>query len=81
MNNIHHTVGSGEVDIGELLDEGPWTTVQRIVVLIAALSIVLDGFDGQLIGYAIPVLLAYLGWLSAALLQALLRIASEEDWP
>ncbi|MBA8841013.1 MFS transporter [Ochrobactrum sp. RH2CCR150] len=57
MNNIHHAEGNKDVDIGELLDEGPWTTVQRIVVLIAALSIVLDGFDGQLIGYAIPVLI------------------------
>ncbi|MEJ8849971.1 MFS transporter [Variovorax rhizosphaerae] len=42
------------VDIGRLLDDGPFTRMQKMVVLLASLSIVLDGFDGQLIGYAIP---------------------------
>jgi MFS transporter, AAHS family, 4-hydroxybenzoate transporter len=28
--------------------------MQKLVVLLASLSIVLDGFDGQLIDYAIP---------------------------
>ena len=45
------------VDIGATLDDGPFTTMQRCVVLLAALAIVLDGFDGQLIGFAIPVLI------------------------
>ncbi|WP_341318659.1 MFS transporter [Paraburkholderia sp. IMGN_8] len=45
------------VDIGRTLDEGPYTTMQKIVVFLAALSIVLDGFDSQLIGFAIPVLI------------------------
>ncbi|QRE73176.1 MFS transporter [Methylobacterium aquaticum] len=44
-------------DIGELLDAGHWTTMQKTVVFLAALSIVMDGFDGQLIGFAIPVLI------------------------
>src|SRR5215212_3979570 len=42
------------VDIGHILDDGPWTTMQKLVVILAALSIVADGFDGQLIGFAIP---------------------------
>ncbi|MEO5738662.1 MAG: MFS transporter [Variovorax sp.] len=42
------------VDVGRLLDEGPYTTMQKMVVFFAALSIVMDGFDGQLIGFAIP---------------------------
>jgi AAHS family 4-hydroxybenzoate transporter-like MFS transporter len=42
------------MDIGRILDDGPFTTMQKMVVLLASLSIVLDGFDGQLIGYAIP---------------------------
>jgi AAHS family 4-hydroxybenzoate transporter-like MFS transporter len=42
------------VDVGKLIDDGPFTTLQKIAVCLAALSIVLDGFDGQLIGYAIP---------------------------
>ncbi|MBV8912362.1 MAG: MFS transporter [Acetobacteraceae bacterium] len=45
------------VDIGQLLDFGPWTTMQKLVAFIAALSIVMDGFDGQLIGFAVPVLI------------------------
>ena len=44
-------------DIGEVLDTGRWTTLQKTVVVLAALSIVMDGFDGQLIGFAIPVLI------------------------
>lgn len=42
------------VDIGKIIDDGPWTTMQKVVVILAALSIVADGFDGQLIGFAIP---------------------------
>ena len=48
---------SGNADIGSLLDEGPFTRMQKLVVLLAALSIVLDGFDGQLIGFAIPMMI------------------------
>jgi MFS transporter, AAHS family, 4-hydroxybenzoate transporter len=45
------------IDVGKSIDEGPWTTFQKLGVLFAALSIVLDGFDGQLIGFAIPVII------------------------
>jgi AAHS family 4-hydroxybenzoate transporter-like MFS transporter len=45
------------IDVGESIDSGPWTTFQKLGVLLAALSIVFDGFDGQLIGYAIPVII------------------------
>src|SRR3954469_2676876 len=45
------------VDIGQILDDGPWTTMQKLVVILAALSIVADGFDGQLIGFAIPLII------------------------
>ncbi|MBR8655133.1 MFS transporter [Achromobacter sp. Marseille-Q0513] len=44
-------------DIGKLLDDGPFSTMQGFVVLLAALSIVMDGFDGQLIGFAIPMMI------------------------
>ncbi|OEC46385.1 MFS transporter [Pseudomonas sp. 1D4] len=47
----------GTADIAALLDEGPYTRMQKIVVLMAAFSIVLDGFDGQLIGFAIPLMI------------------------
>ncbi|MFD1561213.1 MFS transporter [Paraburkholderia silviterrae] len=45
------------VDIGHALDDGPFTLLQKFVVVLAALSIVVDGFDGQLIGFAIPTLM------------------------
>lgn len=45
------------VDIAEVLDSGVWTTTQKLVVGLAALSVILDGFDSQLIGYAIPSLM------------------------
>jgi AAHS family 4-hydroxybenzoate transporter-like MFS transporter len=45
------------VDVGESIDQGPWTNFQKLGVLLAALAIVLDGFDGQLIGFAIPVII------------------------
>lgn len=50
------------VDIADLLDEGLWTPFQKIVVGLAALSVILDGFDSQLIGYAIPSLMKEWGF-------------------
>jgi len=49
------------VDIGHVLDKGPFTRAQMLIVFLAALSIVMDGFDGQLIGFAIPVLIKQWG--------------------
>ncbi|SDI51569.1 MFS transporter, AAHS family, 4-hydroxybenzoate transporter [Pseudomonas delhiensis] len=57
----HSNRSSASADIGTLLDEGPFTRMQKVVVLLAALSIVLDGFDGQLIGFAIPMMIAEWG--------------------
>lgn len=45
------------VDIGASLDEGSYSGLQKGVLLLAALAVVLDGFDGQLIGFAIPVIM------------------------
>ncbi|QGZ58275.1 MFS transporter [Paraburkholderia acidiphila] len=50
-------IAGGTVDIGRALDEGPYAALQKIAVVLAALSIVVDGFDSQLIGFAIPVLI------------------------
>ena len=48
---------SKTADIGSLLDDGPFTLIQKLIVCLAALSIIMDGFDGQLIGYAIPTII------------------------
>jgi MFS transporter, AAHS family, 4-hydroxybenzoate transporter len=45
------------LDVGRLLDEGRWTPHQRFVVLLAALAIVFDGLDNQLLGVAVPALM------------------------
>ena len=45
------------VDIGTVLDDGPFTTFQKLIVLLAALAVIFDGVDTQMIGFAIPVLI------------------------
>lgn len=45
------------IDVGSVLDDGPFSLAQKMAVLLAAFAIVMDGFDGQLIGFAIPVLI------------------------
>jgi MFS family permease len=42
------------VDVGQVLDEGNWSGYQKLLVLGAALAIVLDGIDNQLLGLALP---------------------------
>ena len=58
------------VDIGATLDYGPFSTMQKAVVMLAAFAIVLNGFDGQLIGFAIPMLIAEWGITKAAFAPA-----------
>lgn len=45
------------VDIGQVLDDGPFTRFQQLIVLLAALAVIFDGCDTQMIGFAIPVLI------------------------
>lgn len=52
-----HTHSGTAVDVGRLLDDGAFGRLQKLVVMLAALAIVMDGFDGQLIGYAIPAII------------------------
>jgi AAHS family 4-hydroxybenzoate transporter-like MFS transporter len=44
------------IDIGNLIDEGRFSGFQKAVVAVVASAVIIDGFDGQLIGYAIPVI-------------------------
>jgi AAHS family 4-hydroxybenzoate transporter-like MFS transporter len=44
------------VDIGPLVDEGRWTTYQKLVLVMSASAVVLDGFDNQVLGFALPAL-------------------------
>lgn len=49
------------IDIEHLLDNEPISALQKIVVFFAALAVIMDGFNNQLIGYAIPVLMKQWG--------------------
>jgi AAHS family 4-hydroxybenzoate transporter-like MFS transporter len=42
------------IDLSQVLDHGPWTGFQISTMLWAALAVIFDGFDNQLIGFAIP---------------------------
>ena len=64
------TTSSPPVDIGRVLDDGPYTTMQKVVVFMAAMAIVTDGFDGQLIGFAIPSIIKEWGITRGALAPA-----------
>ncbi len=46
------------LDVGELLDHGPWTAYQKLITLLVAASIIFDGFDIQVLAFSIPSLSA-----------------------
>jgi len=70
MNAARATPFKGNADIGRLLDDGAFTTLQKLVIFLAALSIVMDGFDGQLIGFAIPLMIKEWGITRSAFAPA-----------
>ncbi|MHC5305777.1 MFS transporter [Bartonella sp. LJL80] len=45
------------IDISTTLDNAPFTFYQKLIVFFAAVAVILDGFDSQLIGYAAPALM------------------------
>lgn len=49
--------GGKTMDIGRVIDDGPFSPVQKVAVVLASLAAVMDGFDGQLIGFAVPAIL------------------------
>lgn len=58
------------IDISLLIDNGPFTFYQRIIVCIVAFAIILDGFDSQAMGYAIPILMDDWGLMREAFIPA-----------
>ena len=44
-------------DVSRAIDDGAFSSVQKLAYVLAALAIVMDGFDGQMIGYAIPAII------------------------
>jgi AAHS family 4-hydroxybenzoate transporter-like MFS transporter len=48
---------SRAVDAGALLDGSAWTTYRKLLTALAALAVIFDGFDIQILGFAIPSLI------------------------
>ena len=48
---------SAKFDVSQAIDDGGFFTLQKLAYVFAALAIVVDGFDGQMIGYAIPMIM------------------------
>src|SRR5205809_6683527 len=59
------------VDVGALLDEGHWSSYQKLLVVGTALMIIFDGLDNQLLGSAVPVLMREWGLPRAAFASVL----------
>ena len=57
---------SDQFDVSKAIDDSGFSTVQKFTYLLAALAIVVDGFDGQMIGYAIPMIMKEWGVTRAA---------------
>ncbi len=45
------------IDIAALLDHSSWSTYQKLLTALAALAVIFDGFDIQILGFAIPSLM------------------------
>ncbi len=44
-------------DVAALLDRSSWSTYQKLLTALAALAVIFDGFDIQILGFAIPSLI------------------------
>ncbi len=45
------------LDVARLLDEGAWSSRQKLFVLLTAITIVFDGIDNQLLGISVPAMM------------------------
>ena len=46
------------IDVGSLIDQGSWPLWGKIYVFMAALAVLLDGYDNQVLGFALPAMIA-----------------------
>lgn len=54
---MSNAAGQEVVDVGAAIDAGRWTVFQKLVMGLVASTIVLDGFDNQALGFAIPAII------------------------
>lgn len=48
---------SAAIDVAALIDRGPWSPYQKALTALAAFAVIFDGFDIQILGFAIPSLM------------------------
>ena len=46
------------IDVGSLIDQAAWPLQAKLYVLLAALAVLLDGYDNQVLGFALPAMIA-----------------------
>src|SRR5580698_8069724 len=46
------------IDIGSLIDQASWPLLAKAYVLMAALAVLLDGYDNQVLGFALPAMIS-----------------------
>jgi AAHS family 4-hydroxybenzoate transporter-like MFS transporter len=57
FSNQQSAISISSVDVGDVLNSGPWGLYQRWLVFLTALTVVFDGIDNQLLGVVIPTLM------------------------
>src|SRR5215469_6427389 len=48
---------SPAIDVGAVIEQGQWRAYQKALTVLAALAVIFDGFDIQILGFAIPSLM------------------------
>jgi AAHS family 4-hydroxybenzoate transporter-like MFS transporter len=66
MDSVKNTSAEKQFDVLKAIDDGNFTYFQKLIYVLAALAIIVDGFDGQMIGYAIPLIMKEWGTTRAA---------------
>lgn len=64
--NTTEIQSANQFDVSKAIDQGQLTHIQRWTYVLASLAIIIDGFDGQMIGYAIPLIMKEWGTTRAA---------------
>lgn len=70
MKTNGDTTSNEHFDVSRAIDDGALTNLQRLIYVLAAMAIIIDGFDGQMIGYAIPLIMKEWGTTRAAFSMA-----------
>jgi AAHS family 4-hydroxybenzoate transporter-like MFS transporter len=66
-----HAPATRALDPGRLIDEGTWSTYQKLLILGTAMTIIVDGLDNQLLPNAVPALIREWGVPRGAFTTAL----------